>query len=108
MKDNTQGRFSPEVLRLFQQIKETDDPEERGELLLQIAHKYADGYDASEGFFTEAFHSVVDEYHRHFLNYNQAGLRLGRVVVKAIEEQPPAEILDATVSEMPVSKTAPN
>lgn len=89
MKNNTQGpttSFSPEVLKLFQQFKESNDPDERGELLLQLSRQYADGYDPTDSFFAEIFHSIVDEYHQAFLKYNQAGLRLGRVLTKVIEE----------------------
>lgn len=94
MKDNTRGSFSPEVLKLYRDIKATENSDERGELLLQLAHRFSEDYDATDDFFHEVFHSVVDCYHEHFLKYNQAGLRLGRVLMKAIAEQPSTEDTD--------------
>lgn len=108
MKNNQQGHFSPEVMRLFNQIKETTDSEERGELLLQLARQYANCYDATEGFFTETFHGVLDEYHRQFLEYNQAGLRLGRVLMRVIEDEPSVDVLDGSLPQQQVKQSVPN
>jgi hypothetical protein len=77
--------FSPDVLALYRRIQGTQDPAERGELVLQLANKFADEYDASDDGFTETFHAVVDNYHQSFLNYNQSGLRLGRVLMHVLE-----------------------
>jgi hypothetical protein len=72
-------------MALFRKLQDTPDPEERGELLLQLAHQFAENYDPSDDNFRENFHSVVDKYHQAFLIYNQAGLRLGRVLSQILE-----------------------
>jgi hypothetical protein len=104
MKDNKRGSFSPEVMKLYREVKTTEDRDERGELLLQMAHRFADSYDASDDFLHEVFHSVVDVYHRDYLAYNQSGLRLGRVLMKAIEEASPTDAVEE--SEPVVLKTS--
>lgn len=77
--------FSPEVLALYRKLQAAQDPDERGEILLQLAHRFAEDYDSSDEGFTESFHSVMDTYHQAFLTYNQAGLRLGRVLTHVLE-----------------------
>jgi hypothetical protein len=77
--------FSPEILAIYRRLKVTDDQEERGELLLQLAHKFADEYDSTNDEFSENFHVVMDTYHQQYLAYNQAGLRLGRVLLHILE-----------------------
>ena len=53
---------------------------------MQLAGKFSDGYDPGNDQFTEQFHSIVDNYHQLFLAFNQAKLRLGRVLVRVLEE----------------------
>lgn len=77
--------FSPDVMALHRRIQASQDGNERGELMLQLANRFADDYDASDENFTESFHSIVDNYHQQFLNYNQAGMRLGRVLLHVLE-----------------------
>ena len=87
--------FPPEIMALYRQVQEAKDPDARGELLLQLAHRFADEYDASDESFTESFHKVMDDYHQSFLAYNQAGLRLGRVLTHVLENH--AENTEAEV-----------
>lgn len=89
-------------MSLFKRLKETTDPETRGEILLELAHRFSDEYDSSSDSFTETFHKVMDDYHQAYLAYNQAGLRLGRVLVQVMDHHVSTD--DAIEVTMPVVK----
>jgi len=91
--------FSPEVTALYRRIKASQDAVERGELMLQLANRFVEDYDASDDSFTESFHIIVDKYHQQFLNLNQAGLRLGRVLLHVLENH--VETDDQTDTTLP-------
>lgn len=92
------GPFTPEVLDIYYKVKRTTCPEERGELLLQLANHYASSYDPTNDCLPESFHAAVDSYHQHYLRYNQAGLKLGRVVLEVLQEHAPAEDTSTALS----------
>jgi hypothetical protein len=99
--------FSPEVLALYKRFQGSADPDERGELLLQLASKFVDDYDPSDDGFMESFHSIVDSYHQNFLSYNQSGLRLGRVLLHIIENHSDADEQTDTTLNIPKQRVDP-
>lgn len=83
--------FHAEVLAIRRKILETTDPDERGDLILKLAQVFDEHYDPADQDFSEQFHHIVDTYHQAFLAYNQAALRLGRVLMHAMEEKLPED-----------------
>ena len=79
--------FSPEAIQIVRKIQETVDPDERGDLLMRLAQSFDETYEPGDELFSEKFHAVVDNYHQTFLAYQQAALRLGRVLLRSIEEE---------------------
>lgn len=83
--------FHAEVLAIRRKILEVTDPDERGDLILKLAQVFDEHYDPADHEFTEQFHHIVDNYHQAYLAYNQAALRLGRVLMHVIDEKHPEE-----------------
>lgn len=86
MTNEQYPRFSAEIIALYRRIELTEDPDERGELVLQLARQFSEEHDATDEGFSEGFHSVVDSYNQKFLEYSQAGLRLGRVLLHVLDQ----------------------
>lgn len=76
---------SETLLQLYQTFLEAKTPEERTEILLHIAEEAESERDPSDLDLDEESHSFYEELNEARFKYQQAAMRLGRVVIQSLE-----------------------
>lgn len=76
--------FSHETLVLFQRLQRTTAKEERIQLTLELASRFAAEYDPSDSTATDDVHGYFDELAKTKLAYEQSAMRVGRLAADCI------------------------
>lgn len=94
-EDGSDAEFevTEDVKRCYWALKAAVTPQQRTMAMMALAQTFAKGHDFSDFTATDDWHSYIEEYEAAKLRFNQAGMRLGRLIANTLEaylsEQPP-------------------
>lgn len=99
--DASEGEFevSDEVERSYRAVKGAMGPKQRRAAMMALAEMFAGTHDPTDYTATDDWHAYIEEYEEARLRFNQAGMRLGRLLT---------HILDAHFGEEPPQDTTPS
>lgn len=77
--------ISETVLGLYREILDCTDPVERRQLMVDMACEFALDVDSVDLTTPEGLHTLADDLHQKRMAFEQAALRLGRIVFPLVE-----------------------
>lgn len=78
--------FSDNVLRLYRQARDASTKEERTAAMMELARLFAVEHDLTDFTATDDWHIYIEEFEKAKLAFEQAGLRLSRLVAHTLDE----------------------
>jgi len=94
------------ILHLCQRIQSAETPEERAQLMMQLASSFHQVHDLTDAKLNDDYHDFFEEYERARLKFRQAAMRLARLAMSEVEEA--CDVNDVALTELPRADKAVN
>jgi len=78
--------FSKDLIDMYNEVKKTEDPDLRTELLIQMANMFVEDSDCSNEDIGEDVHNMIADVIETRLSYERHALALGRVLMRSIPD----------------------